>query len=233
MLQTRSICVNYLKDALFPLFCLDCGEEGKIICESCFGKINAEGISHCPVCHNPSNNGWACANCQSRIDRHIAIIKYIEAGLSGRLFHAFKYQYIEDALERILDLISDFIKKNARLFNKIDVVVSIPLHPRRYAERGFNQAELIADELSLLLGVPKLPCLSRVIRTAQQAKLNKEERINNVKHAFKFIGRSSIVNKKVLLVDDIYTTGCTMQECASVLKKAGAKQIIGFTVARG
>ncbi len=228
-------CVNYLKDAIFPLFCIDCNLEGNIICADCFQKINSDGVLSCPVCHKSDGLGWACADCKPRsyLERHIAITEYNEAGRLGHLLQAFKYRYIEDAREKLLMLVANFVKKNHHLFSHIDAIIPVPLHSRRYAERGFNQADIIANELSSLLRIPKLSCLVRVAYTCQQAKLKKQDRINNVENAFAFVGNNPGAKNKVLLVDDVYTTGSTLQECARTLKENGAKRVVGFTIARG
>ncbi|MEK7644677.1 MAG: ComF family protein [Patescibacteria group bacterium] len=235
MLGIQKVFLNYFKDAVFPLFCVGCGAEGRIICNSCFENINSSGVLACPVCHRARDGGWVCVGCrpESILDRQIAIAEYSESGSAGRILRAFKYEYIEDAKERILALVNDFVSNNRGLFSKVEAIVPVPLHPRRQAERGFNQAEVIADRLAALLGIPKLLCLARTVYTVQQAKLKLAERKNNMENAFEFIGSAFGRMNRVLLVDDIYTTGSTMRECARVLKSNGAGKVAGFTIARG
>ena len=145
----------------------------------------------------------------------------------------------------------DFIVENVQIFDAMIVkyfnnlnykydnslIVPVPLHRRRKLERGFNQADLIADRIvNLIGGVKEDKLLRRIIYSRPQAKLKAQERRINLKDNFvindevlSFINR----NRNILLVDDVYTTGSTMQECAKVLKSSGFNNIGGFVIARG
>ncbi len=112
-----------------------------------------------------------------------------------------------------------------------DVVVPVPLHPRRQYQRGFNQAE----DLARHLGVPVVPLLKRIVFTTSQIELPKEERHRNVKDAFEFAAdpRAPIPDPSiVVLVDDVATTGATLEACAMVLKRSGVKEVRALTAAR-
>jgi ComF family protein len=115
----------------------------------------------------------------------------------------------------------------------IDVIVPVPLHKIRLDERGYNQSELLARELSYRLNIFMSKALRRVRNTTTQTALHKEERIENVKGAFKVTYKDTIVGKNVLLVDDVLTTGATLDECAKVLKENGAKDVYVATIATG
>jgi len=111
-------------------------------------------------------------------------------------------------------------------------LIPVPLHGRRERERGYNQAQIICDVLSSRYGTAQsVGSLLRIRHTAQQAKLGRAGRLNNMKNAFEW--RGGVVPEHVVLVDDVYTTGATMQECARVLKAAGAKRVEGYVIARG
>ena len=127
-------------------------------------------------------------------------------------------------------IISEYVCQHRGVWGDVDAIVPVPLHPRRYAERGFNQARLLADILGQKIGRPVVDLLKRDRYTLQQAKLSREERQLNVHHAFL---NSNFNANAVLLVDDVFTTGATMQECARVLKASGVKKVIGLSVARG
>lgn len=115
---------------------------------------------------------------------------------------------------------------------EIDVVVPVPLHPLRAAERGFNQSALLAGPLSRALGVRFEPrALERIRHTPRQATLGRSERLMNVVAAFRCRRPKAIAGKRVLLVDDVRTTGATLAECAAVLEKASAKAIFPFVLA--
>ena len=128
------------------------------------------------------------------------------------------------------EMIDDFLRYHRGVLSEIDLVVPVPLHRRRLAERSFNQARLLADILGQRIRRPVVDLLRRERYTLQQAKLSREERQGNVHHAFV---RSNFQADAILLVDDVFTTGATMQECARVLKDNGAKRVIGFSMARG
>jgi len=114
-----------------------------------------------------------------------------------------------------------------------DGMVPVPLHPRRFRSRGFNQARELARHLSRLTGVPVWCCLQRVRYTTVQASLNRTERLKNCQKAFCLNGDFEISGARILLIDDVLTTGATVNECARVLKAAGARECRVLTVARG
>lgn len=190
----------------------------------------------CPICHRYNNCGENCLSCekQSFLDSHLAIMKYEEEKLIGELVHNFKYNYAEDIFGVFEKIISDFLSQNIYYFENIDFIIPVPLHGRRFAERGFNQAELIANAIAKLTGKEvRSKAIVRQRYTSVQARLNKEERTHNVSGAFVMSGESAVKNKNILIVDDVFTTGSTLQECAKLLKYSGAKKISGFTLARG
>ena len=211
---------------------MDCRQEGFWLCDDCYKKLDLSGRFFCPVCHEISSEGSCCLGCKtnSYLDQEIAILKYSDQEIIGQVIHNLKYNYADDLKILIEQIIKDFLKSKPNLFFNITNIVPVPLHSKRYAERGFNQAEIIAEILSQELSVPLNKNLKRKKYTRQQAKLNKEERINNTKDAFVL---ESGISGGVLLVDDVFTTGSTMQSCAQVLKEGGAERVVGFTLARG
>ncbi len=113
-----------------------------------------------------------------------------------------------------------------------DLVVPTPLHWRRRLKRGFNQADLLARELSRTTGIPLLRALRKTKNTQVQSTLSGPQRRRNVKGAFRVKNAASISKKRILLVDDVYTTGATANACAKVLKDAGAQSVAVLTLAR-
>lgn len=222
-----------IKDYIFPVYCLDCGREGEWLCEDCYKKLNLSGRFFCPVCHTSTESGVCCEKCisQSFLDREIAVLKYSEQEIIGKIIHNLKYNYAEDLEVVIKKIISDFCQSNISLFTDYSGVIPVPLHKKRYVERGFNQAEIIAESLATALSIPMNKNLERIKYTRQQAKLDKKEREENTKEAFVYL--SEVVPKSVILVDDVFTTGSTMQACAKALKEKGVEKVIGFTLARG
>lgn len=194
---------------------MGCGKEEVWVCEECFKQIDAKGVFSC-------KNGY--------LDSVQSIVAYEEDGLIGKIIRGFKYNYAEELKSVIEKIIKIFLLSHEGIFSGLKAIVPIPLHPRRYAERGFNQAEVIAKILSAEMNIPCQVLLKRQKYTKQQVKLSKEERKINVDNAFSALEKLS---GAILLVDDVFTTGATMQEGARILKSAGAEKVLGFTLARG
>jgi ComF family protein len=158
---------------------------------------------------------WACA-----LDRYEGRLKDI--------IHSLKYEHrrsIAPPLGRLMR------ERGAELLRDANVVVPVPLHPRREYQRGFNQANDLAQQL----GVPVMPLLKRVVFTQSQIELPRHQRQENVKSAFAFRSdpRSPILDPCiVVLVDDVSTTGATLEACAKVLKANGVKEVRALTAAR-
>ena len=120
------------------------------------------------------------------------------------------------------------------LFGKYDIIGAVPIHKKRINERGYNQSELIAREIAK--SIPNLEykkILIKIKNNQRQSELKKEDRLENVKNVYKIQNRQIIQNKKIILFDDIYTTGNTVNECSRVLKENGAKEILILTLASG
>ena len=220
-------------DILFPIFCLGCQTEGEWVCLSCQTQIFVLGVFACPVCHEGAPGGYACLNCRkkSALARQVSLFLYKESALPTKSVVRFKYDSIKD-LERLFNLwLAEFVTHHAEMFRGYTMIVPVPLHPRRFCERGFNQALSLAQGLEAVVGIPVREMLVRQRYTRQQAKLNKNKRAKNVRGAFKTIG--NVRGARIILVDDVYTTGATMLECAAVLKKSGASVVFGLTLLRG
>ncbi len=223
-----------LKDYIFPINCLGCNKEGVWLCDSCFSKLKIIDLAACPICHKENIDGTCCDNCQEKsfLQSERAVFVYREGDTVSKIIHALKYNYIEDLLSPIESILDLYFANNNFGF-EIDFVVPIPLHKKRLAERGFNQAEFLAKIVGNNLGRPVLGALKRQKETQIQAKLDKENRAKNVKEAFAIEEGVNLEGKRILLVDDVYTTGSTMQEAARVLTLGGVEVVHGFTLARG
>lgn len=210
--------LEWLKDLLFPKFCVDCREEGSWLCDKCLQIIlESKELSQ-------ENN-----KAVSSLDRVTALFNYGENTIS-KLIQMFKYNYLTELEEVFRKIIST---NNFNLIEKDFVVIPVPLHVRRERERGFNQSEVLAKLFAQRFGLELNKNLRRVVYTKQQAKLSGEARRNNLKDVFVFNGADKQIPEKVLLVDDVYTTGATMEECAKALKSQGVKVVWGLVMARG
>lgn len=234
--------IHQFKDILFPIFCLECQLEGYWWCENCIKKNVNVGIFCCPVCHILNTNGQPCNKCKaaSPLNGNAAFLDYNEEAIIGQLIKRYKYNFAFDIAvtwEKMIDIFLPEIFSQMNIDVDTFTIIPIPLHISRERERGFNQADLVAQFV-----FKKLLTLKRVEynnknfirqkKTNQQAKLNRVDRFDNLKEAFVWVGQKSIP-KNILLIDDVYTSGATMQECARMLKKVGAQKVYGFTLARG
>jgi ComF family protein len=114
-----------------------------------------------------------------------------------------------------------------------DLIVPVPLHPRRARERGYNQSELLSEALAISARVPHAPRLmTKIAPTRSQTTLGRHDRRKNLRGTFALTGGAEAFGKRIVLVDDIYTTGCTVEECARVLRRGGAKSVRVVTLAR-
>lgn len=149
-----------------------------------------------------------------------------------KLIHCLKYQNSS----RLLDLLGDEMSRRMMLIPQCmgaDSLVPVPLHATRRRERGYNQSLLLAQRISHETGIPVLNhCLKRTRYTTQQAKLSKERRFSNVKGAFIVQHPEFVKTRKLLVVDDVLTTGSTINECAHALVQAGAEQVVALTIVR-
>ena len=145
-----------------------------------------------------------------------------------KLIHLFKYQKIKTLAKPLGEL----LVRSLPLDQNFDIVTAMPLHWLRQLERGFNQAELLAAPLAKRLNVPLMATLKRVRSTPNQAGLTNAKRRANVAGAFRVNSRFDLSGKRVLLVDDVLTTGASAGAAAAVLKKAGAKHVTVLTLAR-
>lgn len=233
---------QFIKDCLFPIFCLDCYQEGVWWCESCVGKSFADGEFYCPVCHLKNLNGQNCINCQaaSSLEAVVAFFNYQNNKAVSELIKKFKYNLATDINNLWFQITTEFLNiiwQAGNLPIQDVTVMPVPLHSRRRRERGFNQAQLIARNIFEVLKKdhPDIQLddlnLQRIKFTKQQAKLNRAERLSNLNGAFVWSG-GNVLSKNIILVDDVFTSGATMQECARVLKSAGAQKVYGLVMAR-
>ncbi|OXT08732.1 amidophosphoribosyltransferase [Thermoanaerobacterium thermosaccharolyticum] len=222
-------------DLLFPpkTNCILCGKmirEGKI-CDDCESKLPFISGNTCIVCGKPIDTGEKCPDCMEYehiFSRSISAFEYDETMKS--LIARFKYYKERNLSEFFAEYMYKYIK-DADI--KFDVIVPVPLHRTKLDERGYNQAELLARELSYRFDIIMSKPLRRIRNTKSQTEFSREERMKNLKGAFKVVYEDMVKNKIILLVDDVLTTGSTLDECAKVLKEGGAKDVFATTIATG
>lgn len=202
---------RFVLDALGPHRCVNCKRMGAVVCTDCWTKVERKlQVTPGP---NPLQSTVTCAEYEQKIVQD--------------LIHDLKYNGIRDASVPLAELLMDTIRP---MLQPGDVLVAIPLHARRERKRGFNQSELLAKQLSAMTSVPLAHVLHRVRNTKPQVECDADERRTNLKEAFT---ADSTEAKRIILVDDVSTTGTTFVEAAKALRKVTAVPILGLAVARG
>ena len=147
-----------------------------------------------------------------------------------KIIHNFKYEDYGYYARAMGIKMAEFFQNLNLVY--IDGIISVPIHWKRERERGFNQVDIIANEISKICKIPLIKnVLIRTKNTKPQFNLNKTKRIENINGAFDIIDKTKILGKNILLIDDIYTTGTTLKECIKILKENGAENVYYFTLA--
>lgn len=214
---------SFVLDCVFPQSCLGCQEPDVFLCTRCRTQL-CVGIQSKTIVFETST---------PPIFEVCALSYYQSDSVVGQLIETLKYHYSKQAISEI----DQWVKQNQNLPQElvdIDIIIPIPLHVRRQAERGFNQAEQIARVLGKIINKPvSTRTLIRTKATKQQARLGRAERIKNTQGAFECVKPEVLANKTILLVDDVYTTGSTMQAAAQALLLSKIKKVRGLVLARG
>ena len=225
--------LEQLLDYIFPRECFGCEKEGEYLCSACFCQIEYLGDDNCFLCGKSAERG-ICAECRvaSQIDQIVVATKYTGT-IAGRMIESFKFNFVEDLAEKIADILVSKIDQGhlEDIFREASLV-PIPLFKKRLLERGFNQSVKIAKQLSPKYNSVVVPLLARVKETKQQARLSREERFQNVKDVFK-VKELAVIPRRVILVDDVLTTGATFVSATKALKSAGVSEVICLAVCHG
>jgi len=220
-------------DLVFPIFCLQCGKEGVFVCTSCLNKLRRLESQTCISCEKPSPVGQTHPGCSSKnkTDALLSVSPYSDP-LCNKAIKTFKYNYVTSLAPVLGRLMAEEIANNGiEQAVKEFVAIPVPLHHRKFRERGFNQSELLAKVVSSLLEIPlETSAVERSRYTKPQSELMPDAKKDNIRSAFSAIKKGP---KKVLLIDDVVTSGSTLNEVARQLKKAGTKTVWALTFARG
>lgn len=229
--------IKHAVDIIYPPRCPICETIVKddMACDKCKSLLKYVGDTYCLKCGKKLDNSTRefCSDCiklNHTFDYGVSVFEY-DDGIKNSIYR-FKYKN-----RRIYAKFyaSEIVRVRGQAIRRMNpqVIVPVPMYIVKERVRGYNQAELVAKELSKLLGIPcDSEYLIRNRKTIPQKELNDKERISNVKNAFQ-IGKSGVKYSKVLLVDDIYTTGITMDECTRVLRANGADKVYFVTVCIG
>jgi competence protein ComFC len=229
----KTLSIN-IADIIFPISCLICGRDGKFLCETCETKIEKIQNQLCIVCQKPAPFGKTHPNCASKnkLDGIISALPYRDPKVA-KLIETFKYKFIDALNPHFSKFVQEaIINQGLKDYFSDFTLIPVPLHKRRFNWRGFNQAELIGKQISQDLNIHlDNQLVTRVKFTIPQTQLKKEKRFLNIQNAFS-ISNPNIKNK-YLIVDDVVTTGATLNEIAKLLKKSGAQEVWAITIAHG
>ncbi|MEO5855181.1 MAG: ComF family protein [Chthoniobacterales bacterium] len=232
--------IRALISLLYPPACAVCSAPvgfDDYLCGDCAPKAPKIKPPFCATCSAPFDGAitetFSCANCAGR-DLHFAaaVAVYRSRGVVRKLIHEFKYGpriYLRHPVADWLIATLDDPRLSGRRF---DLVVPVPLHSARKRERGFNQAELLAGLLAAQAGLTLSSALERIRYTTTQTAFDRTERMENLHDAFRLRKKADVRGLRVLLIDDVMTTGSTLSECARVLKAGGAVSVHAATAAR-
>lgn len=232
-------------DFLYPRDCFFCrqpvdGDHGHI-CLDCFSKISLRRNPCCSVCgaesHLPGGPDFICAECMRHppaYDRTVVATRY--GGAVKDLVHTFKYGrglWLTDDL--VLLMQAAYVVHYQDLGRTFDLLVPVPMLPKKRRRRGYNQAEVLARALAKSL---EIPCRTDILRrvatgVASQTQLHREERFANAADSYRLAKPAAIQGNRVLLIDDVMTTGATLNVCAGSLLKAGASSVSCLVLSRG
>ena len=216
-------------DLLFPLTCLGCRQEGNLLCQPCVDNLPRLKTPYCRICAEP-NARSLCRWCSAIAPAFDGLrAPYLMEGPLREAVHALKYRGVRAAAPQLAELLADFLKSHSIPGEEL---VPVSLHRRRLRERGYNQSELLATELSKHTGLPvNKGCLARIKDSPPQARtVSSEQRRENVSGGFRC--KEDMTGRRLILVDDVATTGSTLCVCASALKAAGAASVWALVLAR-
>ncbi|MFA5166369.1 MAG: phosphoribosyltransferase family protein [Candidatus Paceibacterota bacterium] len=228
----------FLEELLFPKICIGCGRQGQYFCDDCLSLAEIYDLQYCPYCSppRPFYDGRVCHSHHSKIDSIFIASSYKNNNVKKAL-HLLKYEPCCKLLARDLAklLYWHLLACGKKPSDFSDCLLApVPLHEKKLRRRGYNQTQEIAKELGDMLQIPCEEILLKIKENKSQTELNRLERMQNVEGCYALNEHCSakITGKNILLLDDIFTTGATMEECAKTLKTTKAKSVWAIAVAR-
>jgi competence protein ComFC len=236
--------VDFLLDLIFPKICLGCDQySSSYICAQCLKKIKFAEIPKCPICEKPTRFGESHLKCKGRlgIDGMTVGVDY-SAETVKKIIHKFKYGGITNAAKELVEKFLKLYTSRDRSRPVPTIITFVPMYPDKERKRGYNQSEILAKEIGKILNLPVVKLLNRTKYTVSQMSVKKmEERMKNVEGIFEYVGAEHVLPRgahscvplqKIILVDDVATTGATLFEATKVLKEKGVKSVWGMVLAR-
>jgi ComF family protein len=207
------------------ILCGDFSHEG-VWCAACDADLPRLSAAHCPVCALPTHDGATCGRCLQHPPAFVhTVATYAYAFPLDKLIQAVKFSGQLALIEKLATALAQ------RIGQRPDAIVAMPLHPLRLRERGFNQSALLAQHIAKQLNIPLLKnACTRTRNTSPQSTLPWQERGKNMRKAFTCT--ADLGGKHIAIVDDVMTTGASIEELARTLRQAGAKEVSAWVVAR-
>ena len=240
MVYSRHMAYQLL-DIIFPYRCLACRTycEREYLCRKCFKKIPIKKQSECVGCKRATPDGKTCAFCKedNPLDR-LLIVSDFKQPTVAKAIKKMKYGFIEDLLDPLHELTRSYLKLRAKkgqsFLAENPLLVPVPLHYRRENWRGFNQARVLAERLGRAYQMAWAEPIVRTGYRDPQADIEgRNQRIENARGLYACVQPVLAQDRHIILIDDVCTTGATLNECARVLKAAGAKHVSALVLARG
>jgi len=234
-MKPLTLIKRFILNTLFPPHCVSCKKEGDFLCTSCLANLKKKKISR---------RGWGTSQQDNEFDHLNGVIYALDYAKNPQIQAAiqqFKYRFTQEMADYFGGLLVEKIGELSMVKNKQIILIPVPLHKKRLNYRGFNQAEVICNILKERMGdeVNISHAIQRTRHTSQQAKLSKNERHKNLENAFvvdakkaRFVNRTCNKSNIYFIVDDVCTTGSTLENCARVLKESGLQKVYGLVVAR-
>jgi ComF family protein len=224
----------------YPPVCASCPANvtsGEYLCPECEDKITRIVPPFCEKCSEPFSgaitNPFDCANCaHRRLYFDAAVSAFRSRGIVRKIILDFKYKRQIHLRHLVASWLFAALEDHRLRRREFDLIVPVPLHPAKERDRGFNQAALLAGLLSERMSLPMRPVLERIRHTTTQTAFDRAERMQNLHGAFRLRKNANVRQLRVLVIDDVLTTGSTLSACARVLRKAGAACIYAATAAR-
>lgn len=222
--------VFFSRDCFYPVECLACHRSGLWLCLACRSQVVSSESQVCPICKIPNEFGAVHGKCHSYLDAVLVMGAY--QGLLKRAIRSFKYHFASEIGQELAQILSEFVQTQIQSW-QIDYIIPVPLSARRYRWRGFNQSSILATAIAEAITRP-LDChsLVKIKDTKPQAKLSWSERLQFDQKNFHWQG-SDLHGQGILIVDDVMTTGQTLEVIAKTLKLAGADKVYAIVLARG
>jgi ComF family protein len=235
-LQLWKATLAAVLDLFIPPVCLVChshrdGKEG-VLCKDCAENLATLDSGFCPKCGTPMPEVYceACAQVPFCFDFSRSVFRYSEE--MKLLIHELKYNRKPGVARYLADRMARYLETHPE-FSGFDSIAAVPLHTVRMRERGFNQSELIARRIAKTLNLEYINAVQRSRYTSSQTRLHREQRLKNLSGAFRLKPKTAgLSGRSIIVIDDIFTTGSTINEVARILKTAGADRTAGLTAAR-